>query len=86
MASPISVSIPYPEKLSRGLIVLKGLFGYFYVMIPHGIVIGLYGIAVAIVSFIAFWVILFTGKYPKGMYDFALGYARWNVRVYLEMG
>lgn len=81
MASPVGITVPYPEKLSRGLVVLKGLFSWLYVGIPHGIVLGLYGIGVAVVTFIAFWVILFTGKYPKGMYDFVVGYIRWSIRV-----
>jgi hypothetical protein len=47
----------------------------------------LYGIAVGIVTFIAFWAILFTGKYPKGMFDFVVGYIRWsiNVSAYLSL-
>jgi hypothetical protein len=49
--------------------------------IPHGFILGLYGIAVGVITFIAFWIILFTGKYPKGLYDFVAGYMRWSVRV-----
>ena len=75
------VTIEYPERLSRGLAVLKFLFGWIYVGIPHGIILYLYGIAVAVVVFISFWVILFTGKFPRGMFDFVLGYIRWNTRV-----
>ncbi len=78
---PANVTMEYPEKLSRGLAVLKVLFGWAYVGIPHGIILGLYGIAVAVVTFIAFWVILFTGKFPRGMFDFVLGYMRWSTRV-----
>jgi hypothetical protein len=74
-------TVEYPEKLSRGLVVLKLLFGWLYVGIPHGIVLALYGIAVAVVTFISFFAILFTGKYPKGMFDFVVGYLRWNQRV-----
>ena len=81
MANPIAVTIPYPEQLSRGKLLLKVFLGYFYVLIPHGIVLALYGIACSVVTFIAFWVILFTGEYPKGMYDFVGGYFRWNTRV-----
>lgn len=69
-------------KLSRGWVVLKVLFGWLYVGIPHGIILSLYGIAVSIVVFIAFWAILFTAKYPKGMFDFVVGYIRWGNNVY----
>ena len=87
MSYPITFDVEYPEKLSRGWVVLKMLFGWLYVGIPHGIVLWLYGIAVGIVTFIAFWVILFTGKFPRGMYDFVVGYMRWslNVGVYLSL-
>jgi hypothetical protein len=74
-------TVVYPEKLSRGLVILKALFGSIYVGIPHGIVLFFYGIAVSVVTFIAFWAILFTGKYPRGMYDFVVGYMRWSMRV-----
>ena len=78
---PANFTVEYPEKLSRGWLLLKVFFGWAYVGIPHGIILALYQIAVAVVTFIAFWVILFTGKYPKGLYDFVAGYFRWYVRV-----
>ncbi len=78
---PVTLSVDYPEKLSRGKLLLKVLLGVFYVGIPHGVILALYEAAVAVVTFIAFWIILFTGNYPKGMYDFTVGYLRWGVRV-----
>jgi hypothetical protein len=78
---PANVTVDYPEKLSRWMVVVKALFGWLYAGIPHGIVLYFYGIAVAVVTFIAFWVILFTGKYPKGMFDFVVVYLRWNNRL-----
>ena len=81
MAYPAQLSVEYPEKLSRGWLLLKVFFGWLYVGIPHGICLGLYGIAVGVVTFIAFWAILFTGKFPKGMFDFVVGFYRWSNRV-----
>ena len=81
MAHPAVLTVEYPEKLSRGLVVLKALFGWLYVGIPHGIILMLYEIAVGVVLFISFWAILFTGKFPKGMFDFVVGYYRWSWRV-----
>lgn len=75
------LKVDYPEKLSRGILLLKVFFGWLYVGIPHGIMLWLYGIAVCVVTFIAFWAILFTGKYPKRMFDFVVGYMRWGLRV-----
>ena len=87
MNYPVTLTVEYPEKLSRGLVVLKALFGWLYVGILHGICLMLYGIAVGIVTFIAFWAILFTGKFPKGLFDFVVGYERWylNVSAYLGL-
>ena len=81
MSYPVTFAVEYPEKLSRGWVVLKVLFGWLYVGIPHGIVLILYEIAVGIVLFISFWAILFTGKFPKGMFDFVVGFYRWSNRV-----
>ncbi len=87
MAYPVTLTVDYPEKLSRGVLLLKVFFGWAYVGIPHGICLGLYGIAASVVLFIAFWAILFTGKFPRGMYDFVVGYVRWgsNVAAYLNL-
>ena len=87
MGYPVIFTVEYPERLSRGLVVLKFLFGWLYVGIPHGIILWLYGIAVGIVTFIAFFAVLFTGKFPKGMFDFVVGYMRWynNVTAYLGL-
>ena len=86
MAYPVSLTVQYPDKLSRGLLLLKVFFGWLYVGIPHGIALGLYGIAVSVVMFIAFWAILFTGRFPRSMYDFVVGYWRWSHNVQAYMG
>ncbi|MBT3648473.1 MAG: DUF4389 domain-containing protein [Flavobacteriales bacterium] len=77
--------VEYPETLSRSSILLRGLFGWIYVLIPHGIVLGLLGYAVAIVQFIAWWAVLFTGRYPESMFNFSMMYLRWSQRVSLYM-
>ena len=81
MAYPVNLTAEYPKKLSRGMLLLKVFFGWLYVGIPHGFILFFYGIAVGVVTFIAFWTILFAGKYPKGMYNFVVGYNRWTWRV-----
>jgi hypothetical protein len=84
--SPVKFTVEYPEKLSRGMLIVKTLFGWLYVGIPHGICLALYGIAAFVAIFIAWWAILFTGKYPKGLFNFVLGYQRWMLRVYNYWG
>ena len=50
-------------------------------VIPHMIVLGLLSIAWWVTSLVAWFVILFTGNYPEGLYDFAVGVLRWLIRV-----
>lgn len=83
---PVILEIAYPDNLSRGKLLLKVFLGWAYVYIPHGIMLWLYGIAVSIVTFIAFWIILFTGRYPRGLFDFVVGQVRWNLRVAAYLG
>jgi hypothetical protein len=78
---PANFTVEYPETLSRGKTALQGLFGWLYAGIPHGIILYFYGIAAAVVTVIAFFAIIFTRKYPKGLYDFVVGYHRWSTRV-----
>jgi hypothetical protein len=79
--SPVKFNIEYPEKLSRGTLLLRLFFGWAYVGIPHGIVLALYSVAVYIVIIIAWFAVLFTGTYPKGMFDFVVKFMRWGQRV-----
>ena len=78
---PVKFAVDYPEGLSRGKLLLRAFFGWAYVGIPHGVILSLYGAAVGFVTFIAWWTILFTGKYPRGMFDFVVQYMRWALRV-----
>lgn len=79
--SPVKFSIDYPERLSRGILLLKAFFGWLYVGIPHGIILWFYAIAVCVAVFISWWAILFTTRYPRWAFDFVLGYLRWQLRV-----
>jgi hypothetical protein len=75
---------PYPVTLtgdlsnppSRWLWLFKWLL-----VIPHFIVLYFVSIAALVVTVIAFFAILFTGKYPRSLFDFVEGYLRWNWRV-----
>lgn len=81
----ITFEVPYPEKLSRGLVLLRAFFGFFYVLIPHGFVLYFRLLWSALLMFIAWFAVLFTGKYPQGMFDFVVGTYRWGYRVGLYM-
>lgn len=81
-----SLNIAYPKSLSRGILILRLLFGFIYVIIPHGFLLLFRLIATYVVVFIAWWAVLFTGKYPKGMHEFVTGTLRWAMRVGIYMG
>jgi hypothetical protein len=73
---PVKVNFEYPQKLSRLLIFVKGLLA-----IPHFIVLFVLGICAYFVTVIAWFAILFTGRYPRGLFDFTSGLIRWQTRV-----
>ena len=73
---PVTLEVEYDENLSRWQIFVKWLLA-----IPHYIVLLVLFVAVNVTVFIAFFAILFTGRYPRGLFDFAVGTLRWYVRV-----
>jgi len=81
----ITFEMDYPESLSRGTLILRALFGVFYVIIPHMFILYFRMIGVYVVLFVAWWAVLITGKYPKGMFDFVVGTFRWALRLGLYM-
>ena len=83
---PIVVSVQRPEKLSRLHLLLNTFFGFIYVGLPHGIILYALGIAAWLVSLAAFVVILFKGRYPRGLFDFVVAYQRWSLRVMAYAG
>ncbi len=81
----VSLDIPYPERLSRVILLLRTFFGFIYVIIPHGFILFFRLIATGVVVFLAWWVVLFAGKYPESFHAFVTGYIRWTTRVNLYM-
>ncbi len=78
--------IEYPEYISRGSAILRALFGGIYVVIPHYFCLFFRFIATMVLSFLAWWAVLFTGRYPEGWHRFNVGTFRWSERVSLYMG
>jgi len=80
---PIRLEADYPESLSRLLALLAIPFMFLKVLlvIPHIFLLYFVQLAACLVAFIGYWVVLFTGKYPRGMYQFVLGSLRWQTRV-----
>jgi hypothetical protein len=78
--------VEYPEKISRGLVLLRVLFGAIYVAIPHGVCLIFRVLWGAILQFLAWWAVLFTGKYPEKWHAYQVGTQRWGTRIGLYLG
>src|ERR1043166_9307880 len=73
---PLQLSGELSTRLSRGLWLVKWLLA-----IPHYVALVLLWIAFAAVSIVAFFAILLTGRYPRGLFDFNVGVLHWTWRV-----
>lgn len=81
---PATLTVEYPEQLSRGLVLVK----WWLLAIPHYLVVAVFvggnwgtGGLIGLLTLIAVVVLLFTGRYPAGIYDLVLGLDRWVLRV-----
>ena len=75
----VSLEFPYPDAkqgLNRWLPLVK-----WFLAIPHYIVLIFLGLAAIVSVIIAWFAILFTGRYPRGLFDFVEGVLRWANRV-----
>jgi hypothetical protein len=75
-ANPVRVDARLDPQLSRWLWLVKWLLA-----IPHFIVLLFLSIAFVVLTIVALFAILFTGRYPRGIFDFNLGVLRWGWRV-----
>jgi hypothetical protein len=67
---------PDAKQLSRGLPLVK-----WFLAIPHYFVLYFLQIFASICVMIAWFAILFTGRYPRALFDFVVGVKRWSLRV-----
>jgi len=75
----VHLDFPYPDArsdLNRWLPLVK-----WFLAIPHYVVLFFLYIALIVVVIIAWFAILFTGRYPRGLFDFVAGVIRWHNRV-----
>ncbi len=75
----VSLQLPRPyadSELNRWMPLVKWLLA-----IPHYIVLGVLSIGAVIAVIIAWFAILFTGRFPRGLFDYLVGVGRWYNRV-----
>ena len=80
-AQNVHLDIDYPgdteNDLNRWLPLVK-----WFLAIPHFIILLFLGIGAFFAVVIAWFAILFTGRYPRGLFDYVVGVGRWSLRVY----
>lgn len=74
----VHLDFPYPDarQLKRWLPLIK-----WFLAIPHYVVLVFLGLAAVIAVIAAWFAILITGTYPRGLFDFVVGVIRWSNRV-----
>jgi hypothetical protein len=75
----VHVELPYPDvprELNRWLPLIK-----WFLAVPHYVVLAFLFVGVIVAVLIAWFAILFTGRYPRGLFDFVEGVLRWTTRV-----
>ena len=94
---PASFDVDYPQKLSRGLVLVK----WWLLAIPQYLIVGIFagggiglsgghsndwtiasrGGVIGLLVFVAALVLIITGRYPRALFDFVMGMNRWCFRV-----
>jgi len=78
-AQSVHLEIDYPDvehELNRWLPLVKWLLA-----IPHYVVLIVLWLAAIVAVVVAWFAILLTGRYPRALFDFVVGVARWSLRV-----
>src|ERR1700760_4455769 len=73
---PVGIEIEYPERLSRLTTFFRAIL-----WIPHYIALLVLFIGFFVTTILAWFAILFTGRYPEGLWNSGLGVPRWQLRV-----
>jgi hypothetical protein len=77
----VHLDVDFPDDvehdLNRGLPLVK-----WFLAIPHFIVLFVLGVGAFFAVIVAWFAIVFTGRYPRGLFDYVVGVGRWSLRVY----
>lgn len=80
----VTASSPYPVRLEGELSAELGRARWllkWLLVLPHVVVLVFLWLAFVVLTVVAFFAILFTGRYPRGIFDFNVGVMRWSWRV-----
>ncbi|MCH8748587.1 DUF4389 domain-containing protein [Patescibacteria group bacterium] len=79
---PVTLEIPYPEHPSRlwALGTLLFFIPKMIALLPHLIILSVLVYLALIVTIIGQVAVLFTGRYPRSLFDIVVGYTRWQTR------
>jgi hypothetical protein len=75
----VHIEIPFPDvqkDLKPGMPIVK-----WFLAIPHWFLLFFLGIAAGFCIIVAWFAILFTGRYPRSLFDFVVGVGRWGLRA-----
>lgn len=74
---PVNLDVQYPDAgLNRFMIFVKWLL-----ILPHQLLLIPLVFGMWIAMWFAWWAILFTGRYPRSLFDFVVGVQQWTMRV-----
>lgn len=73
---PARLDAEYPQHLNRLLIFVKGIL-----LIPHYVALMFVGVGAFVAWVASWWAVLFTGRYPEGLFRYMAGALRWGHRV-----
>ena len=77
----LNFEIKHQEQYSRGELLLRSFFGWLYILIPHYVLLLFYSLWQALLSIVAWFAILITGKTPEWFYTTTLNSMRWSTRL-----
>jgi hypothetical protein len=81
----IQLHLPQQQTYSRGQALLRAFFGWLYLGIPGALLTYIYNFVNGILAWIAWWIVVFTGEFPKGLQNFMLDIEVSVIRWYVFM-
>lgn len=79
---PVDLKIEYPEAPSRGWAVLTILvIPKLVILIPHFVILWFLQIGAFLSAAVSQFVVVFSGRYPRKLFDFVVAVARWRERL-----